>query len=462
MNSEKITLNLVRKAFFFLILGISFVAVELRAQSMPAEQYRQFIGEASDISEQDSKVKTSLNAFVKDIKDRVGSSKFDLYQFTGYSGASYSDMSKFEIDFRARVAAAVQRTQLKFEQTAKTVFVLGTTTDGFGRGYEIINEMRESGEISNVIVGGMASDEAVKYHLEGAEQGWGDVISPHQDLVFLMNTYSDNAGNRSWELKRNESDQSETTRLLIVANEMGASISRMEVFEGGAQAFEEAVEFLLEASQASSSNRFELGLVYDFEPGNRSKDKGYRAATQLALLINDVPSIVPDSVNVIVTKAGSPEDKWSVSEFFSEGGPGSLIHENYSNWESELAFWKEKMEDLIKETDSPSPKLNFSGDPGLRGANTIQEAIELAKARQRQYQKLGETRATALKIVNRFASRGENLARAANRIRFNPSHPAHNNPNADSYLIDERDKGFSQKNRGIACRMALEALARRQ
>ncbi|MCB0411772.1 MAG: hypothetical protein KDD22_04560 [Bdellovibrionales bacterium] len=60
----------------------------------------------------------------------------------------------------------------------------------------------------------MSSNEAVNYHLEGQEKGWGDVISPRQELFFLKETYINALGTKSWELKTGPTSESDTAKVL--------------------------------------------------------------------------------------------------------------------------------------------------------------------------------------------------------------------------------------------------------
>ncbi|TVQ77149.1 MAG: hypothetical protein EA369_09570 [Bradymonadales bacterium] len=377
-------------------------------------------------------MKTSLASFWFGIQELVGGNPFAIYEYTGFSGATYSDMDQYSSDFREMVRAAVARTQRELGNNARTVFVLGASTDGFGKGYEILQEMRGSGEISNAIVAGMASNEVVKYHLEGAENGWGDVISPHQDIVFLMQTYSDSDGNRSWELKTFPNGPSETVRLLTVASEEGgAAVSRMEVIEGGAQAFREAVEFLLEASGVSTAGVLELVLNVGYEAGKPKKDKGYRAASQLALLINEAPALVPKIVSVKVAVAGQPNQTMSVAQFF-ETEQGQKLLSDYGNFET------------LGRQAADAVSTSSEGD-----------GLEIAKARERYFEALGRTRADALAVVNESANRGRERSGAARRMRSNPSHPVQDSPEGLLYLRQEVEKGEAQMDRANICMRLL-------
>lgn len=189
----------------------------------------------------------NLDAFVSHILKLTQGAPFMAYEYLGFSGAGYKDLHQFKEDFQRTVVQAYETTKKRYGPSAKIVFLLGGTTDGFGVGYSIIAELIAQKQFNrhDVIVGGLVSDAAVKYHLEGVEKGWGDVISPDQDVLLLLDVYKEPGQDESWELRTEKNGTSATvdvlTKLFAAPNAHGIT---MELFEGGAIAEKEALEFV--------------------------------------------------------------------------------------------------------------------------------------------------------------------------------------------------------------------------
>jgi hypothetical protein len=223
-----------------------------------------------------------LDEFVFSIVQKTRKKPFTVYEYLGFSGAGYQDMDLYRQDFTRGVLEAVKNTTERYGSTAKTVFLLGGTVDGFGAGYEIIDDLIKQGRLlrKNVIVGGLVADAAVPYHLEGIEKGWGDVISPKQDVLFLMNTYKEPGQTESWELRSSPRGRSATVRVLtkLFSYRKAQSVS-LEVFGGGAIAKKEAREFL---ERREAPEKMFLVLRPDYPPQKPEKLTGLPAATALA------------------------------------------------------------------------------------------------------------------------------------------------------------------------------------
>ncbi len=252
----------------------------------PADKYREAIGETVDprLSPNErnsySKVKTSFRSFEDSIMTEIGDRHFSVSEFLGYSGAGYGNLGKFESNFARKIIETNKRTLKEGGANAVTVLVLGGSKDGFGKGYEIIRQLQEEGQIKNVLVAGMVSEGVVKYHLEGIQKGWGEVIAGENDVLFLMKTYRQKDGSTSWELKERPEDASKTVEILTNLGSKDLNLfTSMEIFEGGKQAFREGIEYMLETY--GKSGNFELTLNVEYDAGRATKDTGFRAATNI-------------------------------------------------------------------------------------------------------------------------------------------------------------------------------------
>lgn len=301
----------VKFAKFAVIMNmiLTFNASHSKAADLSlADQYRQILVNPYTLQsspesvlghndESQSRVKTSLVSTNMGIMNLLNGAAFTAHQFLGYSGAGFLQMNEFIQRFRNEVLRLQSKTLESLGQDAKTVLILGATVDGFGKGYEVIDSMRKEGLLKNVIVVGMASNEAVTYHLQGLKEGWGDVISPKQDLFYLKETFVDEQGNRSWELKTSPGSESDTAKILKDLSRLStAGVMTFNVFGGGAQAFNETMELILEARNRPAP--VEINLNIGFEPGKPKKDSGYRAADMLAFVIAEHPELLSKNVQL--------------------------------------------------------------------------------------------------------------------------------------------------------------------
>lgn len=286
------------------------ISTNLCAKISAVQKYREAIGD--NVDKPSSKYFAHYETFLNSINTEIGNSNFSAYEFLGYSGAGYEDIEKFKLEFAKRVINAYEQSKKLGGAKAKTVFILGGSVDGFGEGYKVIDELRKTGKIKDVIVTGMISDQIVDYHIEGLEKGWGDVVSPHNDKLLLMETFKDKKDVSSWELKTNKDDISKTVRLLTDLGEKeNAHRVQMEIFEGGKQAFKEGLEFTLETK--GKAQKYGLNLNVNYAPKKATKDTGYRAATFMTYTPQELHH---KSINVTITN-GQTLDQYNYNQFYN-------------------------------------------------------------------------------------------------------------------------------------------------
>ncbi len=246
--------------------------------STPAQEYRELISDRPQVV-------TSLRQFVDAITGIVGNKPFTVYEYLGFSGASYRNLENYKSHVKLRALAAQRETRKQFGAGAIPVFLLGGTTDGFGAAYDVLQELRDGGKLQNVVVAGLVSDAAVKYHLQGLQEGWGEVISPKQDVLLLMDVYKSPGHDEAWELLKKPDGTSATVQVLLdLAAKPSARQVTMELFEGGAQAVKEAIEYLF-VGQSSPLTRLVLHVGY--EPKKIEKSRGFRAASNVGRLLKN-------------------------------------------------------------------------------------------------------------------------------------------------------------------------------
>jgi len=169
----------------------------------------------------------------------------------GFSGAGYADKADFLKRFEDEVIRIAHDTIAIYGPTAQSYFLLGARWAASERLRSDSIVSPQSGEIKNVIVGGLVADGAVAYHLEGVQKSWGDDISPKQDVILLVPSYKDAKGNQVWELKTNPDAESLDGCIPHSASKpKTAKVVRLELLEGGSQSIAEGIEFLLEARNA--------------------------------------------------------------------------------------------------------------------------------------------------------------------------------------------------------------------
>ncbi len=272
-----------------------------------ANRYRLSIGETAiqDREEEEAALRSRITTQFNDREGLLGrialfaqgATSLGLYEFGGYSGAGYADVASLRESLRARVLELVAEDTRIGGENAKTVIICGGTVDGVGVIYDVIKNLRTSGAVdsSKIMVAGIVSDQAVDYHLEGLEKGWGDVLSPHHDALLLVDSFSDD-GKQSWEVKESSDARSFNSAILD-----GVWVSQMvqlfgsakawipvrtsvEVFEGGPIALDEPFEAVIHNYVNSGSTALQLNLHRGFETKKRAKDQGVRAATDLSAL----------------------------------------------------------------------------------------------------------------------------------------------------------------------------------
>ena len=265
-------------------------AVAAVAESAAFQKYKDIATKAV----QKTVIVSTLSSFVSELEKLTEGKPFVVHEFLGFSGADFADIDGFRNDFKQRILDIVKSTSESFGPDAKTVLLLGGTLDGFGVGYNVIAELREKGEIKNVIVGGLVSDAAVKYP---------ESISPKQDLLLFMNVYKEPGKDEAWELVSQLGGASATVEVLtkIISNP-NAKVVSMELYEGGAQALREATEYNINMEGLALEKTKELVLHVGYEPKKVDKAKGIRAASNLAVILSDPLKL---KVQLFLTKPGS-------------------------------------------------------------------------------------------------------------------------------------------------------------
>lgn len=375
--------------------AMSVFVVGMMAQAQvvsPANQMRQILGESQITTtnyidrlqkESQSKIQTELHRLLIAIENAAGNRPFAMHEFLGYSGADYADKEGFKNDFRRIIKQVVAKTKANLGSEAVTVLALGGTVDGFGVGYDIIDDLKKTGQIKDVIVVGLVSDQAVQYHAEGIEKGWGDVISPKQDFLYLADTYTKD-GSKVWELKSSPTSASDTVRFLLDSRR--SSYSVMHVMEGGEQAFKESVEMLLEAARdanAGVKTDVEMKLYAGYREGKPKKMKGYKAATQMTYLLLKYPGLQPANVSVSVTSPGVVHSALPLS-IFRDAARGFWTNpdiaasdaEVASRSEEEAKLRKEKFAEAFSKTDAIAlEQLDLAANRLQEGIRSIESAL---------------------------------------------------------------------------------------
>lgn len=254
-------------------------------------EYRQSLGEQG--ADKSSKVVTSYGTFFYNLSRMIGGQSFRAIEIVGFSGAGYQDIERY----KGEVKTQLDRQLNGIQSGGKVVVVLGGSIDGIGAAYDVLNELKKSDKYKNVVVVGMVSDQVVKYQLEGKIKGWGDTLSPHQQLLLALSTEKG-----SWELieakpapvyysdtlKEHVPGTSRTVDILLdLAKLQNCQKAELHVFEGGDQALREGLEFSARTSEVAKAEKLAMVLHTGYEPSEKKvkqgKDKGFRAATQLAI-----------------------------------------------------------------------------------------------------------------------------------------------------------------------------------
>jgi hypothetical protein len=309
-------------------------ANQLRVSYGEQEVSSSIFGREETRESRSSRVHSDYIDFVLALRDSVGNRPSSMHEFMGFSGAGYAEKDVFVSDFKNAVIGAVNETKARLGSNAVTVLVLGGTLDGFGIGYDIIDDLKKSGQIKDVVVAGMVSDQAVKYHMDGVKQGY-DVISPKQDHILVMKTYTE-GGNQTWELKDSKTDTSKTVDLLNRYNLLSgsSSYSVMHVMEGGEQAIKESMEMLVENTRAQQTFQKgavspEMRLYVGYREGKVAKMKGYKAATQMVRILAQFPQLKPDILKVTIRIAGSTNKVYSDPREFLKEKSAALVDPNF-------------------------------------------------------------------------------------------------------------------------------------
>lgn len=271
-----------------LCVGTSYTWVaaqeeESEAAMSEATRYKNYL---NDRGIKKPVITDNLNDFVAEVVKLTNGKAFAAYEYLGFSGAGYENLDQYKKDFERAVLQASKDTRKRYGSSAKTIFLLGGTTDGFGVGYQVIDSLIAQKKLlrQDVIVGGLVSDAAVKYQFEGMEKGWSDVISPYQDVLLLMNVDKEPGKTEGWELRKNKSGSATVDVLTKLFAQPNARYISLELFEGGEIASKEAREFLRqwEGKMFIATKGIRMVLRPGYHPKKPEKLKGVPAATDLA------------------------------------------------------------------------------------------------------------------------------------------------------------------------------------
>lgn len=300
---KKVIPKTLRSVVAMNVLMLTLSPVALLAQSLsPANTYRQHIGEpvieaTFPRNESSSSVKTGRRDFFDALTSRANGRPLNITEIVGFSGARYSDPEKLKSDLRSLFTSQA----VAGNPATANVIILGATTDGIGVGYEVIEELKQRGLVHNVITAGVVSEQAVKYP---------DSIA-RQNVLFLVESFRAENGSQSWEVRTTPTSSSETVNVLT--DIQGRATVRMVVLEGGAVALNEGIELLIE--QRNREGRVEMILSVGYEAGRPSKDQGPRAASQIALLVEKYPNLLPSNVDLRINIVSTGETV-TLTEFF--------------------------------------------------------------------------------------------------------------------------------------------------
>lgn len=281
------------------------VALEQLKQMSISEMistYRSQLGESVYVNEQQansqSRVVTQYDVFKYRLARMIGGSQFSAIEIVGFSGAGYNDIERFKEQVRGQILVEAERVK-----DGKVVLVLGGSIDGIGAAYDVAEKLRAEG-MKNLVVVGMVAQEVVKYQLEGKIQGWGDVLSPKQDLLLLVDN-SRNGQQGSWELTEKPNGSSRTVDIVLDLTKLQNNVStRFQVYEGGEQSIKETIELAARSSSVAADKRINIDLIVGHEPAEKQvkkgKDKGFRAATQLVEFLASPERVASSNANVSV------------------------------------------------------------------------------------------------------------------------------------------------------------------
>ncbi len=259
--------------------------IEKMSRPQQIEAYKKYLAKKGNPMQ----VETAYSRFMYSLlKEKIGGAEFIAKGYLGYSGAGIQQLDDYKSKFASKALAAEA---VANEFNGKSVIILGGSNDGFGVAYEVLNTLRTEGKLRNTIVVGMVADAVVPYQLEGIVRGWGETISPHQDMVLLLGTRTDlKTGQQVWELVEKDGGSSRTVDILSdltrVPNCKGVE---MVPFEGGAIALKEIVEYAARTNLVQSPEKMTLTLSLGWEPAEKNvkkgKDQGPRAARDAAIIL---------------------------------------------------------------------------------------------------------------------------------------------------------------------------------
>lgn len=203
-----------------------------------------------------------------------------LMEITGFSEAGIKPYD--EMAYHNTIVSHLKRVDPK----VTVLLVVGGTADGIGSIYKHISELQNQGELKNVVLSGIMSVAGSKYAK----------YLPEMDLLWLVDSIKDKDGQPTWEVIEKVGGPSMTVELFnLFARKFTDRVESMSyhVAEGGLIAIKEAAELAgrMGDFEFAPTKLVDLYLHTDVLPekmDNPEKDKGYYAATSLALFLDQV------------------------------------------------------------------------------------------------------------------------------------------------------------------------------
>ncbi|MFN8790637.1 MAG: hypothetical protein ACK5Y2_04195 [Bdellovibrionales bacterium] len=279
-----------------------------------------------------SRTQTRAHLFFSKLHQLTNGAPVVTELFAGFSSAGYQT-ELLKSDLQAYTKASISENKRLYGPNTKTVFISGATAEGIGLVY--------SPEVAgpDLLKIGIVSDQALAYEMK-----YGNQIAP-QDLIFLVKTFTDKSGSRTWEVKPTEGDTSYNNS---AHDQIDSKKSKFNLFEGGEIGFKEALEWLENRASASFARRkFELNLFLGYEATKHKKDKGYRAASQLTQILLRFPELIPTNVTVNLYRAGEVEKgPVSFAEFRKTKAARRLLDKSSAAYRSYVQRKKAQVESI--------------------------------------------------------------------------------------------------------------------
>jgi|GEM_PF-4706068 len=299
--------------------------------------------------------------------------------------------------YRERVAEVLTQ-----QKGSRIAIVLGSTTDGFGRTYEVLQKAMAHGGFlekfaSRIDLQGMMSSEGIKYGIQ--YKSVSSHLNHNAVLETMTEAYANEKGQmevtQSWVTKTSELALDETIRRIVDSR---ANVRIQEVVEGGGQSVDEGIKLLAEAQarRVPVQIRLVVGVETSDRLKDRAKDKGPRAASLMALAVHQYGLLEANSsVQVTVEDLrvtgvnGKPLVFDSVEKFLAEAQRAdSSYRKALASWQAELPAERRSLtvQDRIRFGESVEAiEADLKSNSSLEALEREASLRALA-----EYQKLGQ------------------------------------------------------------------------